>query len=414
MDIEQIPIERLNPAPYNPRKQLRPEDAAYRSIVKSLDEFGLVQPLVWNKRTGNLVGGHQRLTVLTAQGATSVQAVVVDLPLHKEKQLNLALNRIDGEWDRGLLADLLGELTQTKTFDPVATGFGSSEIDELLASLEAPAEPDEGAEIPGPETPPITEPGELIKIGPHCILCGDATDPDTFARLMGGDQAGMVFTDPPFNVDYTGANRPTAKPARAWKGLQNDNLPVGQYREWTQKWLAAALPHVAKGAALYVWNGFANFGLMADLLTAAGVRPRHVITWAKESFAPGHGDFNEQTEFCLYARVAGKRRWYGPKNESTLWQVTRDRTGAYVHPTQKALPLAERAIRNSSQRGEIVLDPFLGSGTSLVASARMGRRCFATEIEPKYCDAAVRRLIATAGRSGVPRRVLKRWGTGDA
>ena len=411
LEVVVIPVGDIKPAPYNPRRDLRPEDNAYKSIVESLDQFGLVVPLVWNRRTTHLVAGHQRLTVMAAQGRTEVPVVVVDLPLAREKALNLALNRIDGEWDRDKLAGLLSELTESPGFDPVVTGFKSSEIDELLASVAGEPEADEATPATEPEAPPVTEPGELIKIGDHRILCGDATSPEALDRLMGDEVAGMVFADPPYNVDYRGDNRPTAAPSPAWQGLVNDSLSLDDYRAFSKAWLTNTRPRLEKGSGLYLWNGFANFGLMADLLVEAGLRPRHIITWAKESFSPGHGDFNEQTEFCLYARVpGGKRRWFGPKNESTLWQVTRDRTDAYVHPTQKALPLAERAIRNSSQRGEIVLDPFLGSGTTLVAAARMGRRCFATEVEPRYCDAAVRRLIAAAGRTGVPRSIIKRWG----
>ena len=183
------------------------------------------------------------------------------------------------------------------------------------------------------------------------------------------------------------------------------------YRAFTEAWLSAAKDRLVPGAGYYIWNGFANFGFMAEMLTVLKMKPRHVITWAKESFAPGFGDYNEQTEFCLYGRKAGgKRKWQGPKNESTLWSIPRDRTYLYRHPTQKALPLAERAIRNSSQRGEIVFDPFLGSGTTLVAAARLGRRCLGIEIDPGYCDVVVRRFISAAGASAVSPEILERWG----
>ena len=183
------------------------------------------------------------------------------------------------------------------------------------------------------------------------------------------------------------------------------------YRAFTEAWLSAAKDRLVPGAGYYIWNGFANFGFMAEMLTVLKMKPRHVITWAKESFAPGFGDYNEQTEFCLYGRMAGgKRKWRGPKNESTLWSIPRDRTYLYRHPTQKALPLAERAIRNSSQRGEIVFDPFLGSGTTLVAAARLGRLCLGIEIDPGYCDVVVRRFISAAGASAVSPEILERWG----
>ena len=149
---------------------------------------------------------------------------------------------------------------------------------------------------------------------------------------------------------------------------------------------------------------------MHDLLTRHKFKVASVITWDKESFAPGFGDYNEQTEYCLYGWKGGARhRWYGPRNESTLWRIRQDRTDLYRHPTQKALELAERAIRKSSRRGDIVFDPFLGSGTTLIAAARLGRRCFGMEIEPKYCDCMVRRYVALAGRKAVSPDILERF-----
>ena len=149
---------------------------------------------------------------------------------------------------------------------------------------------------------------------------------------------------------------------------------------------------------------------MHDLLSEQNFKISCVITWAKESFSPNFSDYNEQVEFCLYGWKGGtKHNWYGQKNESTLWRINRDRTLHYKHPTQKALALAERAIRNSSKQGDIVFDPFLGSGTSLIAAARLGRRCFGMEIEPKYCDIIVRRYIATAGKDAVSKKVAEHY-----
>jgi DNA modification methylase len=157
---------------------------------------------------------------------------------------------------------------------------------------------------------------------------------------------------------------------------------------------------------------------MHALLTAAGAHVSCVIVWAKESFAIGYGDYNQQSEFCLYGwrshlKSAGRHtahRWYGPTNESTLWQVHRDRTRDYRHPTQKPLALAERALRNSSRRGECVLDLFLGSGSTLVAAERLERRCLGLEIDPRYCDAIVRRYLAFVGGDSAPDHLIERYG----
>jgi len=313
------------------------------------------------------------------------------------------------------LADLLSELTALPEFEIDAIGFSSSEIDQLLADVigDGPDEADSDmAQIESETDVPISRPGEIIELGEHRIACGDATDAEVYTALVGDLRAATLFTDPPYNVAYNTSNRPSSNSNKSSRAIANDKMTVEQYRVFTLAWIDAVKERLLPGAGYHIWNGFANFGLMAELLTEAKMKPRHIITWAKESFAPGFGDYNEQTEFCLYGRKAGgKRKWYGPKNESTLWSISRDHTALYRHPTQKALPLAERAIRNTTKRGEIVLDPFLGSGTTLIAAARMGRRCLGIEIDPRYCDVAVRRFIASAGKGAVSEEVFERWGS---
>lgn len=431
MEIRRVPISKLNPAPYNSRKDLKPGDSEYQKLVRSLDEFGCIEPLVWNRRTGILVGGHQRLKILVAQGARHVDVSVVDLPAAKEKALNLALNKISGDWDQTKLAELLDDLTKLPKFDLELTGFDQPEVDELLARLERDRD-GEGGSGDGEENfdvdgelaiagPAVTRRGDLIELGTHRLLCGDATRSDDWDRLVGNTRVRLLFSDPPYNVDYSGENRPTrpgsAKPGhrknasrKRWDRIQADHMPAKRYAAWFEKFVANASAALAPGGAFYIWNGHRNFGLMAETLIEEGLRPACVITWAKESFSPGFGDYNEQLEFCLYGWKTGARHsWYGPKNESTLWQVHRDRTKNYHHPTQKALELAERAIRNSSKPNDLVLDPFLGSGTTLIAAARLGRKCAGIEIEPKYCDVIVRRFISLVGEKVVPRAIAKKY-----
>lgn len=232
-----------------------------------------------------------------------------------------------------------------------------------------------------------------------------------------------MFTDPPYNVNYYGGNRPTPRKARpkkcrSWDRIYMDDLSQDKYEEWLGRVLRNMLAALAPSAAFYVWNGHRQFGPMYTLLTAAGAHVSCVITWAKENFAIGFGDYCQQTEFCLYGwrshrKSAGRNsahRWYGPANESTLWQIHRDRTRDYRHPTQKPLALAERALRNSSRRGECVLDPFLGSGTALIAAKRLERRCVGLEIDPRYCDAIVRRYLAFVGPERAPGYLVARYG----
>ena len=426
MHVESIPIERINPAVYNPRVDLQPGDPDYDRLQRSIDEFGFVEPLVWNRRTGNLVAGHQRLKVLAAQGATHVDVSMVDLPPDREQALNVALNKIGGDWDERKLADLLTGLAQIPDFDVGLTGFDATEITNLLDRLESLDSEDdfdladaldavEGA-------PPVTAPGDLIELGHHHLLCGDAGNAEDVARLLDGTKADMVFTDPPYNVNYYGGSRPqprSARPkrSRSWERIYMDDLDQDAYEAWLGSVMQNMLTAMAPGAAFYVWNGHRQFGPMHSLLNAAGAHVSCVIVWSKEGFAIGYGDYNQQTEFCLYGwqshcKKAGKNvshRWYGPTNESTLWQVHRDRTREYRHPTQKPLALAERALRNSSRRNECVLDLFLGSGSTLIAAERLARRCFGMEIDPRYCDAIVRRYLAFVGDENAPEDLLERY-----
>jgi ParB-like chromosome segregation protein Spo0J len=232
MHIESIPIERINPAAYNPRIDLQPGDPDYDRLQRSMDEFGFVEPLVWNRRTGNLVGGHQRLKILAAQGAGRVDVSVVDLPPEREQALNVALNKIGGDWDERKLADLLTGLAEIPDFDVSLTGFDSTEITHLLDKLEALGDEDDfdlGDALEAAESkPPVTAPGELLELGRHRLLCGDAAKSEDVERLLEGARADLVFTDPPYNVNYYGGNRPTPrarpKPARSWARIYMDDL----------------------------------------------------------------------------------------------------------------------------------------------------------------------------------------------
>lgn len=416
MLIRKIVIKKINPAPYNPRKNLKPDDSEYQKLLRSIDEFGYIDPLIWNRKTGNLVGGHQRFKILVAKGLKAIEVSVVDLPIEKEKLLNLALNKISGEWDRDKLAHLLDDIPD---IDLELTGFDLPEAENLIADILGPDTGEDDFDLDAQlakDSPVITKPGDLVTLGlndEHRLLCGDATKPGDVAKLMGDFRARLCNTDPPYNVNYNPDSRPVVKKSKnnRYEGkITNDNLTPKRYRRWFNKIIDSVSEALVSGACFYIWNSHRNFGLMHDLLTEKNFKVASVITWVKESFAPGFGDYNEQTEFCLYGWKGGSRHnWYGPRNESTLWQIHRDRTTAYRHPTQKALELAERAIRNSSKAGDIVFDPFLGSGTTLIAAARLGRRCFGMEIEPKYCDIIVRRYIATAGKDSVSKKVLKRY-----
>lgn len=344
----------------------------------------------------------------------------MNLPLAQEKALNLALNKISGRWDSDLLTELLADLVQTPDLDLGVTGFELPEIEELLADpLSGNSEPEPATSIN--DGPTVTKPGELIELGrhgEHRILCADATDPQNLALLFGDQRASLCVTDPPYGVSYDRTARPKkpskSKGSKADTGskdlIANDDLTPTRYRKWFPAVLAGIDEYLDPGRSFYIWNGQKQFGLMHDLLTERGFKMSSVIAWVKESFSPGFGDFNEQVEFCLYDWKGGARhRWFGPKSASTAWQIARDRAGVGPHPTQKPLELIERSIRYSSKQGEIVYDPFLGSGTTLIGSARLGRRCFGLEIDPHYCDLIIRRYVGLAGKQAVSDEIAQRY-----
>lgn len=430
--IRRIRLSEITPANYNPRLDLKPDDPRYLALVKSMDEYGNVVPLVFNQRTKTLVGGHQRLKVLLARGETHAEAVIVDLSPEKEKALNLALNKVSGSWDQAKLAELLDELVKVPELDLQVTGFQVPEIEHLLESLRDPDAAESDFDVDAAlqdSSPAITQPGDLIELGchgEHRLLCGDATSRPDIQRVFGSLRAQLLHADPPYGVSYDPSQRQKLPGKKAKSGataaqrhprngrLINDDLSPAKYAAWLERVCDQLAATLRPGSPFYLWNSHRQFGLMSNLLQARGFHTGSVITWAKESGSFGFSDYSEQTEFCLYGwRKGAPHRWYGPKNETTLWTEHRDRTSQYRHPTQKALVLAERAIRNSSQPGDIVWDPFLGSGTTLIAAARLGRRGFGLEIDPKYCDVIVRRYMALAGEKAVRPKVAARYRLGS-
>ncbi len=421
MEIKKMQISQIKKTDYNPRVELKPGDPAYEKLKNSIQTFGFCEPLIYNSTTGHLIGGNQRLAVLKDLGYTEAEVVVVGLPLEQEKVFNVALNKISGDWNEGKLALLLDELTKAPQFDAGLSGFETDEISDLLdraltTESQAKGEDFDVEESLDKGNPAVTQPGELIELGNHRLLCGDSGKLSALRKLLGDNKIHLLFTDVPYNCNYSSDNRPLPKKARSkqsrqWKKICSDNLNQAEYIKWLGTVLRNASKYLAPGAPVYIWNGHKQFGPMHQLLESIGIKVSCVITWSKESFSIGYGDYNQQTEFCLYGWLEdnGAHRWYGPTNESTLWRVHRDPTREYKHPTQKALELAQRAIRNSSLRGQIVLDTFLGSGTTLIAAERLSRKCFGLEIDAHYCDVIVRRWIAFVGVDNAPKNLVEKY-----
>jgi len=244
MKIEKLKTKLLLPANYNPRKDLKPGDAEYDKLKRSIEQFGYVEPVIWNKTTGRVVGGHQRLKVLLDLGMTEVECVVIEMDEDKEKALNIALNKISGDWDKDKLALLIADL-QGADFDVSLTGFDPSELDDLFKdSLKEGIHDDEfdvDAEL---EKPAMTKLGDVWKLGPHRLVCGDSTKAETFTLLMDGKLANLVVTDPPYNVNYEGS---------AGK-IKNDNMGDSAFYEFLLAAFTNTEAVMTQDSSIYVFH----------------------------------------------------------------------------------------------------------------------------------------------------------------
>jgi DNA modification methylase len=381
MEIHEISISQINLAPYNPRKDLKPGDEEYERLLAGIKHFGLVEPVVVNRRTQRLVGGHQRVKVLSNLGHSTVQAVIVDLPEADEKVLNLALNRIQGEWDLPKLSALLLDLDAADV-DLNLTGFTLDEISSLLSPTETIGLTDEDAAPEAPEQP-VSSTGDLWILGSHRVKCGDSTILADNEHLMGQDYADLLFTDPPFGMNYGGGR------GKAHFGaIENDGHSGETLRDFLEDAFARGVQFKKPGAATYICFTWRTHMEFRRALGTVGITPSACIVWAKQNFGLGHQHYRPQHEFIFYA--AGDA-WYGGRTQSDVWEVSRDAHANYTHPTQKPVELIERAIRNSSKRGDIVLDLFGGSGSSLIAAEKTRRHARLMELDPKYADVIIRR-----------------------
>ena len=403
-------------APYNPRTI---SDHDLRALGGSMTAFGVVEPVVVNRRTGRIVGGHQRVKAAEASGIEKLPVVHVDLDEAQEKQLNLALNRISGEFDLEKLADILKEL-ETVGVDLDLTGFTQTEIDDLIRGTETPVEgltdPDL---VPEPLDEPLTQPGDLIDLGRHRLLCGDSSSLDDLKKLLDGQRVHLVHTDPPYNVNveprsnnaiaaagrtrthHQGLdlardprkNTPTGKMRARDRVLENDFLSDEEFARMLRAWFKNAAWALEPGRAFYLWGGYANVANYPSAIAEAGLYFSQAVIWVKEWPVLTRKDFMGNHEWCFYGWREGAAHYFNPgiTNAPDVWRVKKVTPASMVHLTEKPVELAERAMTYSSRKGENVLDLFGGSGSTLIGAERMGRRAFLMEIDPAYCDVIVRR-----------------------
>lgn len=424
MQIEKRVVADLKAAEYNPRKDLKPGDAEYEKLKRSIQEFGYVEPVIWNKRTGVVVGGHQRLKVMKDLGYTEVDCVVVDLDEAKEKALNIALNKISGEWDNDLLASLLKDLDGSG-YDITLTGFDLAEAQELFGSgsMENVHEDDFDAESAlDAVTEPKTKTGDLWILGQHRLLCGDCTQNEDVSKVLDGKIADIMVTDPPYNVDYGSAVKGKHESqTRQGSLIANDNLSDDEFYQFLLAFYKAAEKGLKKGAAVYVFHSTKETVNFTKAMENAGLKCAQTLVWYKNHFTLGRQDYQWIHEPILYGWKEGAGHYFiddrslPTVNEELRLNLRKmskvelvelvekilDLPSTVIkdnkpskspdHPTMKPITLCAKLIYNSSLEGDTVYEPFGGSGSTLIASEQLNRKCCAIELEPKYCDVIVRR-----------------------
>lgn len=389
MLIEKIEVSKLLPADYNPRKDLKPGDAEYEKLKRSLEEFGYVEPVIWNKTTGNVVGGHQRLKVLIAMGMSDVECVVVELSAEKEKALNVALNKISGDWDKDKLALLISDL-QGSDFDVSLTGFDPAEIDDLFKDTLKDGIKDDNFDVEAElQKPTKTKLGDVWLLGRHKLICGDSTQSSVFEILMGNEKANLVITDPPYNVNYEGS---------AGK-IKNDNMADEKFYIFLLDAFVNTEKSMADDASIYVFHADTEGLNFRKAFSDSGFYLSGTCIWKKQSLVLGRSPYQWQHEPVLFGwKKKGKHQWYTGRKESTIWEFDKPKKNG-DHPTMKPIPLLAYPIMNSSMTNSIVLDPFGGSGSTLIACEQSDRICRTIELDEKFCDVIVERYIEQAGTS---------------
>jgi DNA modification methylase len=389
MQIEKLKTELLIPADYNPRKDLKPGDQEYEKLKRSIEQFGYVEPVIWNKTTSHVVGGHQRLKVLLDMGITEVECVVIEMNEEKEKALNIALNKINGDWDKDKLMLLITDL-QGADFDVSLTGFEPAELDALFKDSLKDGIHDDDFDVDAElQKPAVTKRGDVWRLGQHRLICGDSTKTDTFTLLMGEKLANLVVTDPPYNVNYEGT---------AGK-IKNDNMGNEAFYTFLLSAFQNTETAMAKDASIYVFHADTEGLNFRKAFSEAGFYLSGTCIWKKQSLVLGRSPYQWQHEPVLFGwKKSGKHNWYADRKQTTIWEFEKPKKNS-DHPTMKPVALVAYPILNSSLTNCVVLDPFGGSGSTLIACDQAERICYTIELDEKYCDVIVKRYIEQAGKA---------------
>lgn len=404
MKFERRNLKDLIHALYNPRKKLKEGDAEYEKIKNSINAFGYVDPIIVNS-DNTVIGGHQRATVLADLGFNEVDVVVVNVDKNQEKALNIALNKITGQWDMPALKDLLLDL-DSANFDVGVTGFDPEELEDLMTQFhdgdnkvdveEDDFDLDEALED---IKEPITRKGDRWLIGNHVLMCGDSTDGEQVKKLMDGKKAHIVFTDPPWNVNYGAVDKGNAMGYKP-RTIMNDFMGTEDFRDFMFKSFKNMSDNSLEGCMTYVVMSAQEWGNCMLTLAQNDYHWSSTIIWNKDRLVLSRKDYHTKYEPIWYGWKEGHSRLcpLEDRKQNDVWDIERPHKSE-DHPTMKPIELVARALLNSSYNNDIVLDLFGGSGTTLLAAEQTTRTAYLMELDPKYCDVIIRRYSQFVGET---------------
>lgn len=441
MVLETRNLSDLKPAKYNPRKTLTPEDAEFQKIKRSIEQFGYVDPIIINK-DGTIIGGHQRFNVLKELGFTEIDVVVVDLNKNDEKALNIALNKITGEWDEKALRDLLVELDISE-YDITFTGFDQKEVEELieLVDFEAEVSQDnfnsEKEMSDSSNEPPIIRSGEVWQLGKHRLMCGDCTNIDDMKKLLGGEMMDLIVTDPPYNVNYKDHVESLLDfrvNGNSGMEIKNDVMNEDAFAVFLQKSFENTNAFMRDGAAIYVFHADMHGLTFRKAFLDSGFKLSEILIWEKNKFSIGKNDYHWRHEPILYGWKEGAGHYFvddrtqdtvilddeidfdSMKKSELIEYIHQNLRCVYdkstvsyeksprsnsLHPTMKPLELLGKFIKNSSKREWNVGDFFGGSGSTLMACEQLDRNAFVMEIDEHYASVIIKRWEAFTGEKAM-------------
>ena len=384
MEFKKIKIADLVPAAYNPRKALKPGDPEYEKIKNSITEFGYVDPVIVNKDM-TVIGGHQRITVLRDLGFSEIECVVIDIDKTREKALNIALNKITGEWNKELLADLIADL-QDADFDVSFTGFDPPEIDQIMSAVhDKDIEEDDFDVDEELQKPCFSRTGDVWHLGRHTVICGDSTDPDTYQQLLGETKVNLVCTDAPYFVNLQNKSG----------SITNDNLNDKEAYDFLMKVFSNFKNAMAKDASIYEFYATMKTRVFYDAFEDAGFKVGAGLIWKKPRAPFMRTDWKFNMEPIIFGwRMDGKHVWYGDQKQTAVFEfdgIKDSEKEGCGHPSSKPVQLIAYLIKQCTMTNGLVLDGFLGSASTLIACEQLERTCYGVEIEEKFVDVAVQR-----------------------